>query len=330
MNIRAKTFAITALVAGSIAGAATAQEAVKIPLATWGGAEHVGVRHFVPAFEQALDEVAPERVEFQHFPGGQIAQDRDMPVGIPSGKVKLGWITVNGWTGTVPDTRVMDAPTGLTMAQLDTLLDEKGLYDALADKFEEKNTILLGLADLGPPSIVSNEMILSPDSLKGKKVRVFSEGQAAAIRSFGGSPVTLPFADVYSAMQYGTIEAAVVGFQGVQSQKLYEVSDHVLVPASFLGTTMMGWAANKQWFEGLPKDVREGLVEAMDRASHSNRKKIVDEIDEITADYREAGMTVTFLSPEMPEFEQWQRVTNKLLKNVTDQLSPEIADMVTN
>ncbi|MEQ9240558.1 TRAP transporter substrate-binding protein [Roseovarius indicus] len=330
MNIRARTFAITALVAGSIAGSAVAQDTVTIPLATWGGSEHVGVRQFVPAFEEALKEEAPERVEFQHFPGGQIAQDRDMPVGIPSGQVKLGWITVNGWTGTVPDTRLMDAPTGLTMAQLDTLLDDKGLFDALAGKFEEKNTVLLGLADLGPPCIVSNEKILSPDDLAGKKVRVFSEGQAAAIRSFGGSPVTLPFADVYSAMQYGTIEAAVVGFQGVQSQKLYEVSDHVLVPASFLGTTMMGWAANKQWFDGLPDDVREGLSEAMDQASHSNREAIVGEIDEITADYRDAGMEVTFLEPEMPEFEQWQSATKPLLDDVTGQLSPDIVEIVTN
>ena len=71
MNIRARTFAITALVAGSIAGSAVAQDTVTIPLATWGGSEHVGVRQFVPAFEEALKEEAPERVEFQHFPGGQ-------------------------------------------------------------------------------------------------------------------------------------------------------------------------------------------------------------------------------------------------------------------
>src|SRR3546814_11681972 len=52
---------------------------------------------------------------------------------------------------------------------------------------------------------------------------------------------------VYTAMQYGTIDAAVTGFQGVNSQRLYEVSKYVLVPASFMGMTMMGWAVNKQW-----------------------------------------------------------------------------------
>ncbi len=309
------------LVAG--AHAAAAQSTI-VPLATWGGAEHIGVRHFVPALEKALEEAQPNTIEFQHFPGGQLAQDKDMPVGIPTGQVKLGWITVNGWTGTVPDTRIMDAPTGLTMADLDAVI-ENGFMSALQEKFEDKNTVLLGLADLGPPAIVSREPLLQPSDFAGKKVRVFSEGLAAAVTAFGGSPVMLPFSDVYSAMQYGTIDAAILGFQGVGSQRMYEVGKHVLVPASFLGTTMMGWAANKDWFEGLPDGDRQVLAEAIDTASHSNRKAIVEEIDELANDYRERGLEVTMLTPDMPEFAEWQEATAPLLQNMLGQLSPDIA-----
>src|SRR3546814_16955298 len=80
--------------------------------------------------------------------------------------------------------------------------------------------MIVGLADLGPPAIVSTFPVKSPADLKGKKVRVFSEGLADEIRAFGGSPVKLPFSEVYTAMQYGTIDAAVTGFQGVNSQRL--------------------------------------------------------------------------------------------------------------
>lgn len=328
MNI-AKSIGLSAaaLAAALVVQPAAAQTV--IPLATWGGANHIGVRQFVPALEEALKKAPAGTITFQHFPGGQLAQDKDMPVGIPLGQVKFGWITVNGWSGTVPDTKIMDAPTGLTMADLDALVDKpNGLLAVLQKKFAEKNAVLLGLADLGPPAVVSKVPLKTPADFAGKKVRVFSEGQAEAVRAFGGSPVTIPFADVYSAMQYGTVDAAILGFQGVDSQRMYEVSKYVLVPASFLGTTMMGWAANKQWVDKLPADVRKALIAAVDEASHSNRKAIVAEIDDLTKQYRDRGLEVTILKPDMPEFAAWQKATAPLLKSTLAKLSPDVAALI--
>lgn len=317
---------LTAAIATSASAADTA-----IPLATWGGTNHINIRHFVPALEQAFKDTKPHNLVLQHFPGGQLGEDKGMPIAIPTGQVKLGWITINGWTGTVPDTRIMDAPTGLTMQQLDQLIDApNGLMSVLQKKFEQKNTVLVGMADLGPPAIASKKPIRSPEDMKGMKVRVFSEGQAEAVKAFGGSPVNLAFADIYSAMQYGTIDAAILGFQGVGSQRVYEVAKHVMVPASFLGTTMMGWAANKPWFESLPEGDRKAFLKSMDIASHQNRKAIVDEIGDLTKDYEKRGMTVTFLSPNQPEYPKWKNATGPLLKKIVDKLSPEMNSQFKN
>lgn len=54
-----------------------------VPLATWGGANHVCVREFVPSMERALKDLGPHTIKFQHFPGGQLGQDKDMPMAIP-------------------------------------------------------------------------------------------------------------------------------------------------------------------------------------------------------------------------------------------------------
>jgi TRAP-type C4-dicarboxylate transport system substrate-binding protein len=316
----------TMLAGTSLSGAPARAETV-VPLATWGGASHVGVREFVPSMERALKDIQPNSLKLQHFPGGQIGQDKDMPVAIPTGQVKFGWITVNGWTGTVPDTLVFDAPTGLTMKQLDQKVDA-GLLKALQAKFAAKNSVLLGLADLGPPAIVSKVPIKKPADFKGLKVRVFSEGQADAVKAFGGSPVKIAFAEVYPALQYGTADAAIIGFQGVDSQKMHEVAKHVLVPASFLGTTMMGWAANKQWHAGLSAADRKAFDQAVDRASRENREAIVKEIDDLTKLYKDRGMTVTFLSPEMPEYKEWQTITAPLLQSTMKRLSPDVAGAI--
>lgn len=324
-----KTRILGGIALAGLSAFAAAAQTVTVPLATWGGTNHVGVRHFVPAFEAALESALPGTFELQHFPGGQLAQDRDMPLAIPTGQVSLGWITVNGWTGTVTDTRVMDAPTGLTIEGLAELTDRPGgLLEVLQTRFAERNSVLLGLADLGPPALVSRVPILSPEDFRGRRVRVFSEGQAAAVTAFGGSPVTIPFADVYSAVQYGTVDAAILGYQGIDSQRMYEVAEYALVPASFLGTTMMGWAANKPWFDGLSEENRAALAQALDEASRANRAEIIREIDELAARCRELGVELTFLSPEMPEYAAWQEATQPLLEAALRELSPEMAALV--
>lgn len=328
-----KRFTRIALASLSLAAAlglpaSPAAAKTEVPLATWGGTDHINIRLFVPELEKAIAAAQPNDIQFKHYPGGQLAQDKDMPVAIPSGQVKFGWITVNGWTGTIPDTRIMDAPTGLNQTQFDKLLDgPTGLMNLLNKEFTKKNSLLLGLCDLGAPAIVSKTPIKSPADFKGKKVRVFSEGLADEVRRFGGSPVKLPFSEVYTALQYGTVDAAITGFQGVDSQKLYEVSKYVLVPASFMGMTMMGWAVNKPWLDSLPANDRTALMKAVDIASHENRKDVLDNIGELTKSYRDRGLTVTFLSPEQPEFKQWETATAPILQNVLKDLSPDTQKM---
>lgn len=314
--------------AAAIAAGPAAAETV-VPLATWGGASHVCVREFVPSMERALKDLQPHTIKFQHFPGGQLGQDKDMPMSIPMGQVKFAWITVNGWSGVVNDTKVMDAPTGLTMGELDAIIEQpNGLFSVLKKRFAEKNTTLLALADLGPPAVVSRTPIKTPADFKGKKVRVFSEGQAQAIKAFGGAPVTIAFSEVYPAMQHGVIDAAIIGFQGVDSQKMHEVAKNVLVPASFLGTTMMGWAANPQWIASMPANDRDVFLKAVRRAELENRKAIVEEIDSLTKLYGERGMTVTFLKPDMPEYAAWSDATKPLLEAARKELSPEVAALI--
>src|SRR5690606_9468967 len=180
---------------------AAAAGKLTVPIATWGSPSHINIVQFVGPLEEILKRETDGRITVQHFPGGQIAEDADMPVAIPTGKVKMGWITISGWSGSVPDVKIGDAPTGLTMEQMARATDgEGGLKQALDEQFQAKGAKLVAVTDLGPPAIVSSKKIVGPDDLKGVKIRVYSEGGAELMRHLGASPVKMPFADVYTAM----------------------------------------------------------------------------------------------------------------------------------
>lgn len=309
-------------------GAAAASAQVVVPIATWGGDKHVINAGFLPALEKALAERGNGKLKLENHPNGTLATDKDMPVGIPTGKVKFGLLTVGGWSGTVKDVKILEAPTGLTMNQLDEALYKRGLLEVIKANFAEKNAVLLGVADLGPPALVSKKKIATPADFKGVKVRVFSEGQAETIKAFGGIPVQIGFAEVYTALQHGAVDAALVGFQGVDSAKLYEVTSHVLLPASFFGTTLMGWAANPQWLRTLPAAERKVLEEAVHHASREDRTAILNEIESLKAHYRGKGMTVASLEPAAPEYKPWVEATQPIAQKAKAAVSPKVASIV--
>jgi TRAP-type C4-dicarboxylate transport system substrate-binding protein len=275
--------------------------------------------------EAFLKERSGGRIALQHFPAGQLANDADMAVAIPTGKVKFGWTTLALWSGLVPDVKVADAPTGLTMQQLATATDgPNGIKAVLDRQFQTKAATLLAVTDLGPTVVVSNKPIMTPADLKNVRIRVYSEGTASLFKELGAAPLQIPFGDVYTSLQRGTIDAALIGFQGVQSQRMYEIAKFLLIPASFVGTGLQGYAANLPWWQSLASADRALIAEGIGAAEKQCRAKIIEDRQTLAADYRAKGMTVTSLESSMPEYRVWAAATAPLLAHAEQQLSKDV------
>ena len=263
---------------------ARAQARLTVPIATWGSPTHINIVEFIDPLQSFLKEKTGGQIVVQHFPAGQLAQDADMAIAVSTGKVKLGWSTLALWSGIVPDARVADAPTGLTMQQFALATDgPDGIKAVLDRKMQVKAAKLLAVTDLGPVVIVSNKEIRTPAQLKGVRIRVFSEGTAALFRELGAAPLQIPFGDVYTSLQKGTIDAALIGFQGVQSQRMYEITKYLLVPASFVGTGLQGYVANLPWWNGIAEADRKILAEAIAAAETHCRRKIIGDRQTLAA-----------------------------------------------
>jgi TRAP-type C4-dicarboxylate transport system substrate-binding protein len=329
LGIDRRTFlgAAAGLAAAARPGAAGAQQdvpAVTIPAASWGSPNHVGIKGFLEPFTKALAERSGGKVTVQHFPGGQIAQDVDMPVAIPTGLVKFGWVTVNGWSGVVPEVKLLDVPTGLTLEQLTRSLDTPdGLGALFSRKMIARGAVPLAFTPLGPPIIVTNKPVRRPADLKGMRIRVYSEGQSSLLRSIGGAPTVVAFAEVYAAAQHGTIDGALTGFQGVASQRFYEVMKYGLVPASFFGNPLQSWAASRDWLEALPMQAQTIIREAAREAERADRAAILAERSELGQQYRDKGLTLTFLEPSMPEWEEWRAAATPIVAEARKAMGAE-------
>jgi tripartite ATP-independent transporter DctP family solute receptor len=96
----------------------------------------------------------------------------------------------------------------------------------------------------------------------GVKIRVDTQPASAAIwRAVGANPVPIAFAEVYSSLQTGVIDAAEQPPCGILSMKFYEQAKYVTTTAHQL--TLMALQVNQRWYDGLSGETRAQIAAAV-------------------------------------------------------------------
>jgi TRAP-type C4-dicarboxylate transport system substrate-binding protein len=131
------------------------------------------------------------------------------------------------------------------MVQLRRVVDayREAFDKRLQEKFGAK---VLTLWPFGPQVFYCNAPIKSLDDVKGLKVRSFTPSMAALIQHLGGTPVTLPFSEVYPALQRGVANCGVTSPTSGNTGKWPEVTNHFL-PLSVSGSVQGHFANLAYW-----------------------------------------------------------------------------------
>lgn len=145
------------------------------------------------------------------------------------------------------------------MASLKTAVDAyREVFDArLQDRFGAK---VLALWPFGPQVFYCNADITTVSDLAGLKIRSFTPSMSALLESFGATPVTLNFGEVYPALQRGVADCGVTSPTSGNSGAWPEVTTHQL-PLSVSGS-VQGIFANLAWWDGLSDDERATISAA--------------------------------------------------------------------
>jgi tripartite ATP-independent transporter DctP family solute receptor len=130
-----------------------------------------------------------------------------------------------------------------------------------------------------------------PDDLRGLAVRVMPSRTAIAmVEALGAKPVPIPFGELYSALDTGTVDGAENNPPSLYTSRQYEVSssyslnEHAILPdVLVIGT--------RTW-ERLSEQERGWLREAARRSAIAQRRMWLDSESESLREMRKAGLTI--------------------------------------
>src|SRR5438093_4478171 len=131
----------------------------------------------------------------------------------------------------------------------------------LREKYSDRlGAVVLGSWPWAQQLLYSNRPVTSLADVKGMKIRVFSPAMAQFVRALGGEPVSLAYAEVYTALERKTVDGAITCSRCGWDTKWYEVTKHLV--DLHMGTAVSTlFVVSKKTWDKLPQDIRQVLAQ---------------------------------------------------------------------
>jgi TRAP-type transport system periplasmic protein len=233
-------------------------------------------------------------LQIQFFPDAQIGASRDLLEGVQLGTVQFAEVSTANITPFLSDTMVFDLPYVFTSqpALLKFLDGPVGSEKLAIERFGTIKMRGLCWYDTGTRDIYnSRKPIQTPDDLKGMKIRVEENPvRVASLNAMGAQATPMSFAEVYGALQQKVVDGAENSPQTYMANKHNEVApflsltDHFITPNCIVVAT--------SFFNGLPKELQDLLIQAGKDTAVYERKVWADVGAKLTNEMKAAGVKI--------------------------------------
>lgn len=280
---------------GTVAGlvmacAAHAQEVLK-----WGHVYEVTEPFHTEAL-WAGEEIAKRtngKYKIDVYPSSQLGKEADINQGLRLGTVD---IIISGSSFAAKEY----PPIGVTyypfiFRDADHLLayTKSDVYKKLTAAYEEETgNHIVATTYYGTRHTTSNRPIAKCADMQGLKIRVPDVPAYLAMpRACGANTAPIAFAEVYLALQNGTVDAQENPLTTIEAKKFYEVQKHIVLTGHIVDH--LNTIVSQTRWASLSDDEKKIFAEVLQEAARRATEKIVAREKELVQVFKDQGLTVT-------------------------------------
>ena len=280
---------VVGVLAAASVGSAAAQTVLKIGYAT-SKESHYGVG--TTAFCDEMEKGTQGRYKCQQFPASALGGEREQIEAVQLGTQDLTNTSTGPLGNFVPEVKVVDIPFLFRDYDHARKVMDGPIGQDLLKKMQPKGLIGLAWTENGFRHMTNNKRpILQASDAAGLKGRTMeNKVHMDGYRTFGLLPTPMAFPELFGALQQGTVDGqenpipVILASKFAQVQKHLSLTGHVYSPAVLL-------LSPKVW-EKLSEADRKVFVDAAQKGSTAQRKKVNDDESNGIAQLRKDGMQV--------------------------------------
>ena len=290
MSIWTRRLVLSAFViTAATAGPASAQTKLK-----WAHVYEISEPYHTQAL-WAADEIKKRtngKYEIQVFPASQLGNENQINEGLGLGTVDMIY-TGTSFAGSIhKPLAISGAPFMLRDFSHWKAYRDSKLFRDIAKGYEDKTKHkVIALTYYGERMVTANKEIKKPEDMKGMKLRVPPAPLYLMLaKSVGANATPIAFAEVYLALQQGTVDGQENPLPTIMAKKFYEVQSHIILTGHITESlvTVMG---SHVWSKLTPEEQKIFADVLKEAASHATDAIAASE-KTLAGEFKKLGKTV--------------------------------------
>jgi tripartite ATP-independent transporter DctP family solute receptor len=233
------------------------------------------------------------RYQIEVFPASTLGKETDINQGLTLGTVDIIYTGQLFAGRTYGPIAIGGAPYMFRDFNHWKAFSTSPLFAELADGYQKKSggNKVVAITYYGERHVTSNKPIAKPEDMKGLKIRVPDAPLYTMFpRAVGANPTPIAFAEVYLALQNGTVDAQENPLPTIDAKKFYEVQKFIVLTGHITDAliTIIGGPTWNKLSDADRKIFEAVLKEAAARATG----EIVEIEKKLGAEFEKRGKTV--------------------------------------
>lgn len=258
------TFSKAAMLAATVSGFATMSQAETLNIQTSFNAGDFSTQYITENWLPEIEKRTEGRITIVLTPNGSVVPARETPEAVAAGVLDGDFTSVNYFAGLEPAYAIMgDLISGYdTPEQMLGFCKDGGgeaMMQKAADAVTGGEVKVVACGPYSREALAARTPIRTFEDLAGKKIRS-PEGLAAAVFSAAGaSPVSIPFSEVFGALEKGIVDAAdASAYVNNDATGLQDVAPFPLYPGIHSMPSMQFTVSMHKW-DGISEADRAAL-----------------------------------------------------------------------
>ena len=276
-------------------------------------------------FAQYVEKESNGRIKCSTHPKGQLGSHIQMLEALQVGTLEVVSVAGPALTEFVPEIAITSlAFMYNTEDEMYALMDGP-VGQKVAAAFPPQGLYFGGLADHGFKAFLNRKgPVVTIDDMGKYKWRVIpNELFLDNYKAMGAKPITLPWPEVFSALQRGVIDGIDITPNECWGARVYEVITYMSLCK--LGINPQVYVASKNFLDRLPDDLRQIVIKGMAEAAKWHTAQIRQE-DEATVipDLKKKGVIINAVSDA--DLVRFREAVEPVHKKWREKIGPELYD----
>ena len=232
------------------------------------------------------------KYEVQVFPASSLGKESDINQGLTLGTVDIILTGASFAASSYKPLAISYFPFIFRDAEHQLKYAKSDVFRELAKGYDEKTSNhITAMTYYGARQVTSNRPIQKPEDMKGLKIRVpDAPAYLAFPKALGANPTPIAFAEVYLALQNGTVEAQENPLPTIEAKKFFEVQKNISLTGHIVDALLT--VTSGQLWGKLSEAEKKIFTDVMQEAAEKSGREIIASEVRLTEEFKKKGNNV--------------------------------------